>query len=173
MEAKSSAPRTSTSTSSVAELEPGTVAQFGPFSFDFDRGELFCEERQLPLRPLPTRALACLLHGDGRLVSREQLRSALWGDQFVDWEAGLHQCIRHIRRALEAGEPGDHIVTVPRRGYRMGVEVTWTRRGQSRRSTPIHGRGKRLEWGSFAAGAATVVALPVVVVLVCALLAGA
>ena len=50
----------------------------------------------------PARVLAFLLNHRGTLVTREQIRLAIWGeDTFVDFEQGLNFCIRQIRLALE------------------------------------------------------------------------
>ena len=49
----------------------------------------------------PARVLAFLLNHRGTLVTREQIRLAIWGDDtFVDFEQGLNFCIRQIRLAL-------------------------------------------------------------------------
>jgi hypothetical protein len=61
----------------------------------------------------------------GQLVTREQIRGALWrGDTFVDVEQGVNFAIKQVRDAL--GEDADHplyIQTVPRRGYRFVAPV--------------------------------------------------
>jgi DNA-binding winged helix-turn-helix (wHTH) protein/TolB-like protein/Flp pilus assembly protein TadD len=77
----------------------------------------------LPLQP--ARALRLLLENAGALVTREQLRHELWGDDvFVDHEAGLAACINQVRTALgdRASSPR-FIETLPRQGYRFIAEV--------------------------------------------------
>src|SRR5579859_4096242 len=66
------------------------------------------------------KSLVVILHR-GQLVTREQISSALWGqDVFVDVEQGINTAIRKIRRALadDAGEP-QYLQTVVGRGYRF------------------------------------------------------
>lgn len=65
--------------------------------------------------------LALLVANVGRMVSREELRSAVWGaGTHVDFEQGLNHCIKEVRAAL--GDQADaplYIETLPRRGYRF------------------------------------------------------
>jgi len=81
--------------------------------------------RNVRLQPQPFRLL-CLLAGQaGRVVTREEIRAALWtSDTFVDFEQGVNFAIKQVREAL--GEDADHpvyIQTVPRRGYRFVAPV--------------------------------------------------
>jgi DNA-binding winged helix-turn-helix (wHTH) protein len=73
----------------------------------------------------PLKALTLLASRPNELVTREELRQAIWGTALVvDFEHGLNTCIRQIRTAL--GEPGaaqSVIETVPRLGYRFKGEV--------------------------------------------------
>jgi len=73
------------------------------------------------LQPQPFKVLALLVTLAGHIVTREQLRHELWGDEtFVDFEQGLNYCIRQIRAILgdDAQNP-QYIETIPRRGYRF------------------------------------------------------
>jgi DNA-binding winged helix-turn-helix (wHTH) protein len=69
----------------------------------------------------PARVLAFLLKYRGSLVTRRQIRIAIWGENtFVDFEQGLNFCIRQIRLALnEQAEHPRFIETLPRLGYRF------------------------------------------------------
>jgi Tol biopolymer transport system component/DNA-binding winged helix-turn-helix (wHTH) protein len=65
--------------------------------------------------------LLALLAHPGEVVSREELRQQIWGDDtFVDFEHGLSAAINKLRQALgdSAGNPR-YIETVPGRGYRF------------------------------------------------------
>jgi TolB-like protein/Tfp pilus assembly protein PilF len=57
----------------------------------------------------------------GELVTREELRNALWPDQtFVDFEDGLNHAVRRLREALgDSAENPRFIETLPRLGYRF------------------------------------------------------
>jgi TolB-like protein len=69
--------------------------------------------------------LEILVSSPKQLVTREQLRQALWPDgTFVAFDDVLNQNIRRLRQALEddADEPR-FIETLPRRGYRFIAAV--------------------------------------------------
>lgn len=98
---------------------------FGAYRLDLETGELRRRDgAPVPLRPQATCALCLLVQRGRRLVTREELRHALWRDTVMEWEPGIHQVIRQLRRALadHARDP-TYIETVPRRGYRFKAEV--------------------------------------------------
>src|SRR5208283_3371047 len=72
------------------------------------------------LQDLPFRALTYFLAHPGVVITREELRQALWPrDVFVDFEQGISSAIMRLRDAL--GDSADNpifIQTVERRGYR-------------------------------------------------------
>jgi DNA-binding winged helix-turn-helix (wHTH) protein/TolB-like protein len=93
--------------------------RFGIFAFD-DRGAILTRsDRPVALEPQPARALALLLSHAGDVVSRDELRTHLWGpDTHVDFDRGLAYCIGQLRAAL--GDSADNprfIQTYPRRGF--------------------------------------------------------
>src|SRR5438309_2317071 len=99
----------------------GSVLHFGAFEADLSTGELRSNGRAVKLQPQPFKILALLLERQGELVTREQIRQELWGDDtFVDFEQGLNFAIKKIREAL--GDDADrprYIETLHRRGYRF------------------------------------------------------
>ena len=54
--------------------------RFGDFEFDLRSGKLFRGGRPVKVQPQPLRVLAVLLESAGATVSRESLRSRVWGD---------------------------------------------------------------------------------------------
>jgi TolB-like protein/Tfp pilus assembly protein PilF len=103
---------------------PGLV-RFGRFEFTPGSLELRRSGRVVRLAPQPTRLLEALLASPGQLVTRDDLRAALWSrDTFVDFEAGLNYCLGRLRAVLgdDVRSPR-YIETVPRRGYRFVAEV--------------------------------------------------
>lgn len=98
---------------------------FGTFAFDSASLELTREGRRVALEPQPARALARLLAGAGELVTREEMRAAIWGhDTHVDYDRGLAYCIGQVRTAL--GDSGDNprfVQTLPKRGFRFVAPV--------------------------------------------------
>jgi DNA-binding winged helix-turn-helix (wHTH) protein/TolB-like protein len=101
------------------------VHTFGVFEFDGDSGELRKNGRAVALEPQPAKALAVLLARAGEVVSREQLRGAVWGsDTHVDFDRGIAYCLSQIRAALnDSADNPRFIQTVPRQGFRFIAPV--------------------------------------------------
>lgn len=97
----------------------GVITQFGTFEFDDESMELRRGGRLVALEPQPARALAILLRRANDVVSREDLRMAVWGpDTHVDFDRGLAYCLSAIRQALgDKGENPRFVQTLPKRGY--------------------------------------------------------
>jgi DNA-binding winged helix-turn-helix (wHTH) protein/TolB-like protein len=99
--------------------------RFGIFEFDCSALELRREGALVRLQAQPAQVLGRLLQRAGDVVSREELRQAVWPDgTFVDFERGLNFCIAQIRAALndDALEPR-FIRTIPKRGYQFIAPV--------------------------------------------------
>lgn len=98
---------------------------FGVFEFDSDSGELRKTGRAVALEPQPAKALALLLARAGDVVSREQLREAVWGsDTHVDFDRGIAYGLSQIRTALgDSGENPRFVQTIPKRGFKFIAPV--------------------------------------------------
>jgi Tol biopolymer transport system component/DNA-binding winged helix-turn-helix (wHTH) protein len=81
----------------------------------------------LRIQQQPLQVLRLLLEAEGRVVTREQLRAALWPeDTFVDFEHGVNTAVKKLRQALEDSVDNPRFVeTVPKVGYRFMVPVDW------------------------------------------------
>jgi DNA-binding winged helix-turn-helix (wHTH) protein/TolB-like protein len=94
---------------------------FGVFEFDSGNGELKKNGRAVALEPQPAKALALLLSKAGEIVTRDELREAIWGaETHVDFDRGIAYCMSQIRAAL--GDVADNprfVQTVPKRGFRF------------------------------------------------------
>lgn len=99
--------------------------RFGRFELDLVQQELRKDGARVRLQPQPFKLLALLAHRSGDLVTREELRRALWGEHtFVDFEQGLGFCVRQVRSALgDAARAPVYVETLPRRGFRFLVPV--------------------------------------------------
>ena len=95
--------------------------RFGLFEFDRVTGELRREGDIVKLQPQPAKVLGLLLERPGELVTRDHLKSHIWGeDTFVDFERGLNFCVLQVRTALgDASDNPRFVQTVPRKGYRF------------------------------------------------------
>ena len=110
----------------------GQLFRFGSFELDCASRELRKNGLRLKLEEQPFRLLAFLISRHGDMVTREELRNALWShDTYVDFERGLTRVINKVRLALadDAANPR-FIETVPRRGYRFVAPVSTLDRSQ-------------------------------------------
>lgn len=96
--------------------------------FDLDPRTLELRRAGVPvsLRPQPARLLAYMAERPGVLVTREELRAALWpAGTFVRFDQGLNSCMKQVRGALgDRPEQPRFIETLPRRGYRFLLPVS-------------------------------------------------
>ena len=101
------------------------IYRFGTFELDSESGGLRKNGRAVALEPQPAKALALLLARAGEVVSREELRDAVWGaDTHVDFDRGIAYCVSQIRTAL--GDSGDNprfVQTIPKRGFKFIAPV--------------------------------------------------
>jgi eukaryotic-like serine/threonine-protein kinase len=106
-------------------LRPLKSLQFGDFELDLEAQQLRKAGALVRLQPHPFKVLAVLACRAGQIVSREELRREVWGDEtFVDFEQGLNFCIRQIRVMLaDDAQAPRYIETMPRRGYRFIADI--------------------------------------------------
>jgi Tol biopolymer transport system component/DNA-binding winged helix-turn-helix (wHTH) protein len=100
-------------------LQP--LVRFGEYQLDTRAGDLHKGDVTLRLHKQPLQVLLLLLEHQGGVVTREELRTALWPDHtFVDFEDSLNHAIRRLREALgESAQNPRFIETLPRCGYRF------------------------------------------------------
>jgi DNA-binding winged helix-turn-helix (wHTH) protein/tetratricopeptide (TPR) repeat protein len=108
------------------ESQTPAVVRFGVFEADFRAGELRRSGRQVRIQDLPFRALKVLLERPGEVISREELRAALWPpDVFVDFDRAISSAIKRLRDAMgDSAENPIFIETRERRGYRWIAPTT-------------------------------------------------
>jgi DNA-binding winged helix-turn-helix (wHTH) protein/Tol biopolymer transport system component len=97
------------------------IWRFGVFEADARTGELRRVGNPIRLREQSFRILLLLLEHAGEVVTREELRKALWpADTFVDFDHSLNAAVMKLREALgDTAENPVYIETIPRRGYRF------------------------------------------------------
>lgn len=102
------------------------VYRFGPFRLDVRERRLTSGAAELPLRMKVFDTLRVLVEHAGRLLTKEELLSAVWPDTVVE-ENNLNHTISILRKTLGEKATGQrYIETVPRVGYRFSAEVTRT-----------------------------------------------
>jgi Tol biopolymer transport system component/DNA-binding winged helix-turn-helix (wHTH) protein len=99
--------------------------RFGLFEVDTARGTLRKQGTRLKLQEQPYRILILLLQRPGEIVTREQLRQALWpSGTHVNFDGSLNAALKKLRAALQDdAENPRFIETVPRQGYRFLAPV--------------------------------------------------
>jgi adenylate cyclase len=95
--------------------------RFGPFLLDLDRLCLQDNGVDVALRPKAFDVLRILVENGNRVVSKDDLVSAVWPNSIVNDDA-LAQCISDIRKALTDHDER-YIRTVPKRGYLFAAPV--------------------------------------------------
>lgn len=113
-------------TETVANSSGPRVCRFLGFSLDIQRQLLIRGKDAVRLRPRTYDVLAYLTAHAGRLVSKQELMKAVWGEVAVT-DDSLVQCLIEIRRAL--GPAQDAVTTVRGRGYLLDTTVEWSDAG--------------------------------------------
>jgi DNA-binding winged helix-turn-helix (wHTH) protein/tetratricopeptide (TPR) repeat protein len=97
--------------------------RFPPFRLDVVNQCLWQGDTRVSLMPKPFAVLRYLVEHAGRLVTQDELLTAIWPDTFVQPEI-LRRYILEIRRVLgDDAEAPRFIETLPRRGYQFIAPV--------------------------------------------------
>lgn len=100
--------------------------RFGPFQVDQQRQRVVRDGSQLRLQGKTFEVLIMLLQKQGELVTREELKRALWSPEtHVNYDANLNTTVNKLRRALGTDKVS-YIETVPRKGYRFTGTVEFS-----------------------------------------------
>src|SRR6202046_1858480 len=100
------------------------VFRFESFVLDPGRRALSRADSLVSLTPKAFDVLLFLAQNPNRLVTKEELLEAVWGDKFVE-EGNLTQYVSHLRKALgDNSEDTRLIVTIARKGYQFTAPVT-------------------------------------------------
>lgn len=111
---------------------PSRRVLFGAFELDLSTGELRSIEAPDPnnkviLREQVFQVLGMLLEHEGKIVTREEIKSRLWAnDTVVDFDHSINATIKTLRRALgDSADNPRYIETLARRGYRLMVPIQY------------------------------------------------
>ncbi len=115
------------------------VRRFGSFEVDPRAGELRRDGARIRLQQQPFRVLTLLLERPGEVVTREELRQAIWPTtEFGSFDEGLDAAIYRLRSALrDSAEHPRFIETLPRRGYRFIAPLAGEVRAARSRRVPV------------------------------------
>jgi TolB-like protein/DNA-binding winged helix-turn-helix (wHTH) protein len=111
---------------------PSKRVRFGAFELDLSTGELRSIEAPDPnnkvlLREQVFQVLRMLLEHEGKIVTREEIKSRLWAnDTVVDFDHSINATIKTLRRALgDSADNPRYIETLARRGYRLMLPIQY------------------------------------------------
>jgi len=109
----------------MANVDSTTIVRFGLFEVDLGRGTLTRQGVRLRIQEQPFRILELLLQQSSEIVTREQLRRALWPEgTHVNFDGSLNAALKKLRAALQDDAENPRFVeTVPRQGYRFVAPV--------------------------------------------------
>src|ERR1700692_580333 len=109
---------------------PSGRVLFGAFELDLTTGELQSTEPPDPshkvlLREQVFQVLRMFLEREGKIVTREEIKSRLWvNNTIVDFDRSINATINTLRRALgDSADNPRYIETFARRGYRLMPSV--------------------------------------------------
>jgi DNA-binding winged helix-turn-helix (wHTH) protein len=102
------------------------VFRFGVFEADESSGELRKQGLRVKLHSQPFQVLLMLLERPSDLVTREEMRQRIWGEEtFVDFDHSLNSAISKIRIALnDSSAQPRYVETVAGKGYRFIAPVS-------------------------------------------------
>ncbi|HMS41842.1 MAG TPA: winged helix-turn-helix domain-containing protein [Pyrinomonadaceae bacterium] len=103
--------------------EPNRIISFAEFELDTVRRRLTREGETVALHARAFDLLSFLIQNNGRLVTKDEIFSAVWDRQFVE-EANLIVQISNLRKVLgETKNAPRFLVTIPGKGYKFAAET--------------------------------------------------
>jgi DNA-binding winged helix-turn-helix (wHTH) protein/Tfp pilus assembly protein PilF len=102
-----------------------SIFRFAEFELDCRSRELRKRGRRLRVQQQPLEILAMLIAASGDVVTRDELRTRIWGERtHVDFDRGINKAINRLRQLLgdDVARPR-FIETLPKRGYRFVADV--------------------------------------------------
>jgi TolB-like protein/DNA-binding winged helix-turn-helix (wHTH) protein len=121
-----------------SSLADGYLYRFGQFALDSRKRTVSRADSPVSLTPKAFDVLLFLAQNPNRLVTKEELLQAVWGDTFVE-EGNLTQYISHLRKALgDNSEDTRLIVTIARKGYQFAADVTVAEAADTAKQATVH-----------------------------------
>lgn len=110
------------------EVEPGgrpeelralRYIRFGPFQVDQQRQQVYQNGSRIKLQGKVYQVLLTLVLRHGDIVTREELKQALWpADTYVNYDANVNTTVNKLRQVLgDSTDKPVYIETIPRKGY--------------------------------------------------------
>jgi DNA-binding winged helix-turn-helix (wHTH) protein len=102
--------------------------RFGPFQIDQQRQQVSRHGSRLKLQGKVYQVLSVLMSKHGQVVTREELKQALWpADTHVNFDANVNTTVNKLRQVLgDSTDKPAYIETIPRKGYSFIAEVEFS-----------------------------------------------
>lgn len=98
-----------------------TIYQFGKFALNVQEQWLTAEGHAVHLPTKEFETLLMLVENNGKVLSKDEMMSAIWKDTFVE-ESNLAQYVSRLRKILNI-DGNQYIKTISKRGYRFSADV--------------------------------------------------
>ena len=101
-------------------VEDSTVYEFGNWTLDISSHRLSNCETQIELTPKEFKLLSIMVKREGRVLSRDDILDAVWGNEVFVTSRSVDRCINTLRQKIEK-DPHDpkFIQTIRGIGYRF------------------------------------------------------
>src|SRR5215813_12940095 len=98
--------------------------RFGPFQIDRQRQQVSRSGTRLKVQGKVYQVLLALICKHGQVVTREELKQALWSsDTHVNFDANVNTTVNKLRQILgDSTDQPVYIETIPRKGYSFLLE---------------------------------------------------
>ena len=98
--------------------------RFGPFQIDRQRQQVSRSGTRLKVQGKVYQVLLALISKHGQVVTREELKQALWpSDTHVNFDANVNTTVNKLRQILgDSTDKPVYIETIPRKGYSFLLE---------------------------------------------------
>lgn len=110
---------------------PSRYIRFGPFEIDQQHREVTKNGSRLKLQFKVYQVLIALIEKQGQVVARDELCLRLWPSETesINFSANVNTSINKLRQALgDSCNDQLYVETIPRRGYRLRIEVEFADR---------------------------------------------
>ncbi|MFO1442218.1 response regulator transcription factor [Bacillus sp. Bva_UNVM-123] len=100
-----------------------SIIKVGPFELNEEKAQLTKNGEVIDLKPKELGLMKYFLQNKNRVISKEQLYDAVWGEEFFGMDNTIMVHIRRLREKIEA-QPSQpkYLITLKGLGYKLAIE---------------------------------------------------